>query len=408
MNKLNFYECMIMDIFLHTPKNATVVRALGEDAEDYLQSQLTINLKNLNPGEIRYGMRLSLKGRVLAGAYVMRFGSENFVLLSRGTESKVLIELLEENVIADEVEFSDESADWKWQTVWGEGLTERLGFSLPANRELKKVGDGFAFLESRLPEGVVSILSPRDEVSQALGLSEELRQVDQGELEHLRIRAGLVAIPQEIGPGELPQEGGLEENFVDFDKGCYLGQEVMARLHAMGKARRRAVPVYWTEREPPPIPTALLNGEKEVGSLKSMFMREEGELEWQSFMKMEFLNWMKTVCLSATRKGEESKGCERRRIHQTSGEGFSKHGSRTRGCPENGKSTGQACRTKGKREQKLENHRITAVVGTFRLRSPRTAQTRRKGRFGRKITPKPRKNGVFVKKSLTESPKMQS
>ena len=118
MNKLNFYECMIMDIFLHTPKNATVVRALGEDAEDYLQSQLTINLKNLNPGEIRYGMRLSLKGRVLAGAYVMRFGSENFVLLSRGTESKVLIELLEENVIADEVEFSDESADWKWQTVW--------------------------------------------------------------------------------------------------------------------------------------------------------------------------------------------------------------------------------------------------------------------------------------------------
>ena len=50
----------------------------------------------------------------------------------------------------------------------------------------------------------------------------------------------------------------------------------MARLHAMGKARRKAVPVYWTEREPPPIPTALLNGEKEVGSLKSMFMREEG------------------------------------------------------------------------------------------------------------------------------------
>ena len=98
----------------------------------------------------------------------MRFDSENFVLLSRGTESKVLIELLEENAIADEVEFSDESADWKWQTVWGEGLTERLGFSLPANRELKKVGDGFAFLESRLPEGVVSILSPRGEVSQAL------------------------------------------------------------------------------------------------------------------------------------------------------------------------------------------------------------------------------------------------
>ena len=276
MNKLNFYECMIMDIVLHTQKNATVVRAVGEDAEDYLQSQLTINLKNLNPGEIRYGMRLNLKGRVLAGAYVMRFGSEDFVLLSRGTDSKTLIELLDENVIADEVDFSDESADWKLQTVWGEGLAENLGFLLPETRELKKVDDGYAFLDPRLPEGVLSILSQRNESSRTLGLPEELRKVHQGEFEHLRIRAGLVAIPQEIGPGELPQEGGLEENFIDFDKGCYLGQEVMARLHAMGKARRRAVPVYWTGKESPPIPTALLKGEKEVGALKSMFMCEQG------------------------------------------------------------------------------------------------------------------------------------
>ena len=54
MNKLNFYECMIMDIVLHTQKNVTAIRAIGEDAEDYLQSQLTINLKNLDPGKINW------------------------------------------------------------------------------------------------------------------------------------------------------------------------------------------------------------------------------------------------------------------------------------------------------------------------------------------------------------------
>ena len=276
MNKLNFYECMNMDIVLHIQKNVTVVRAIGEDAEDYLQSQLTINLKNLDPGEIRYGMRLSLKGKVLAGAYVMRFGSEDFVLLSRGTEPSALIELLEENVIADEVDFSDESADWKLQAVWGEGLTENLGFPLPETQELKKVGDSYAFLDSRFPEGVVSILSSRGETSRSVGLPERLRHDDQGELEQMRIQAGLVAIPQEIGPTDLPQEGGLEENFVDFDKGCYLGQEVMARLHAMGKARRKAVAVQWTEKKPPPVPTDLLAGEKKVATLKSMLMGKEG------------------------------------------------------------------------------------------------------------------------------------
>jgi len=276
MNKLNFYECMNMNIVLHTQKNITAVRALGEDAEDYLQSQLTINLKKLNPGEIRYGMRLSLKGKVLAGTYVMRFGSEDFVLLSRGTGVEALIGLLEENVIADDVEFTNESADWKLQALWGEALAENIGFPLPKTQELKKVDDSYAFLDSRLPEGVLSVLSPRTGASHPLGLPEGLRHDDQGELEIMRIRAGLVAIPQEIGPTELPQEGGLEKNFIDFDKGCYLGQEVMARLHAMGKARRRAVAVQWTGQDPPPVPTDLLYGEKKVATLKSMCMGKEG------------------------------------------------------------------------------------------------------------------------------------
>ena len=265
-----------MQIALHTQKNLTVVRAVGEDAEDYLQSQLTINLKKLSPGEIRYGMRLSLKGRVLAGVYAMRFGPEDFLLLSRGTEPTTLIGLLGENVIADEVDFSDESADWELRAVWGEGLTESLGFPLPKTQELKKVKDSYVFLDSRLPECVISILSPRDGPSPPLGLPEGLRQAEQGELELMRIRAGLVAIPQEIGPAELPQEGGLEKNYVDFDKGCYLGQEVMARLHAMGKARRKAISVRWSEKEPPPIPTALLSGEKKVATLKSILMGKEG------------------------------------------------------------------------------------------------------------------------------------
>ena len=41
----------------------------------------------------------------------------------------------------------------------------------------------------------------------------------------------------------IPQEGGLEREWVDFDKGCYLGQEVMARIHAMGKVRKQALAV---------------------------------------------------------------------------------------------------------------------------------------------------------------------
>ena len=221
------------------------------------------------------------------------------------------------------------------------------------------MGDGFAFLSPGSPKASFhTIASGRSFAGP--WLAEELRQVDQGELEHLRIRAGLVAIPQEIGPGELPQEGAWKKTSSTSTRDAIsVRKSWPASTPWEGKKESGSGLLDGTE---PPDTNGSVNGEK--SGFEEHVHARKGELEWQSFMKMEFLNWMKTVCLSATRKGEESKGCERRRIHQTSGEGFSKHGSRTRRRSENGKSTGQACRTKGKREQKLENHRITAVVGT--------------------------------------------
>jgi folate-binding protein YgfZ len=54
----------------------------------------------------------------------------------------------------------------------------------------------------------------------------------------------------------LPQEAGMERSAVDFDKGCYLGQEVMARLHAMGKVQRQVLAIRWRGRIslPPAFP----------------------------------------------------------------------------------------------------------------------------------------------------------
>ena len=235
-----------------------------------------------------------------------------------------------------------------------------------------------------------------NEFHRNLGLSEELRQVDQRP-RTIENSCWLGRHPSGDRTGRVASRRGLGRKLRRLRQGMLSrsGSHGPPPRHGKGKKEER---FRFTGRNGN-LPRATIGSaeRRERGGLFEEHVHARGsrELEWQSFMKMEFRNWMKTVCLSATRKGEESKGCERRRIHQTSGEGFSKHGSRTRTSSENGKSTGQACRTKGTREQKLENHRITAVVGTFRLRSPRTAQTRRKGRFGRKITPKPRKNGVF-------------
>ena len=59
-----------MEEFFYRHDCPTVIRAVGEDVEDYLQSQWSIDLRKLNTGSVRFGLRLSLKGKVLAGAYL--------------------------------------------------------------------------------------------------------------------------------------------------------------------------------------------------------------------------------------------------------------------------------------------------------------------------------------------------
>jgi len=269
-----------MNTFLHRDKPSGVIRATGEDAQDYLQSQLSVNLSILCDGEIRFGLRLNTKGKVLAGMYVLKISEEEFLLISRKSQASPLVDLLEENVVADEIEFTDETGQWNFHSTWGDEkklVLEGHGLALPESGKLVSTEAGFAFPDSRLPGKTVSFLILEELDHDNFTLPPDLLLAQGNELELARIRTGLVSIPDEIGPNDLPQEGGLAESSVDFDKGCFLGQEVMARLHAMGKARRQTVTVRWPGPDSISTPVDLYAGEKKVGELRSLVMdKNEG------------------------------------------------------------------------------------------------------------------------------------
>jgi tRNA-modifying protein YgfZ len=266
-----------MNTFLHRDKPSGVIRARGEDAQDYLQSQLSVNLSILCDGEIRFGLRLNTKGKVLAGMYVLKISEEEFLLISRKIQASPLVDLLEENVVADEVELTDETGQWNFHSTWGEEkklVLETHGLALPESGKFVCGETGYAFPDSRLPGNTVSLLLREELDPDNIALPSGLQLAQGNELELERIRAGLVSIPDEIGPNDLPQEGGLAEGSVDFDKGCFLGQEVMARLHAMGKARRQTVTVRWPGPDSISTPVDLYAGEKKVGELRSLVMEK--------------------------------------------------------------------------------------------------------------------------------------
>ncbi len=276
MNKLNFYQRARMSVFFYNSNPKALLRISGEDAEDYLQSQLSVDVGKLPVGAMRFALRLNTRGRVLAGGYLLKQGDEDFLLFSRGNEASEWVKRLDENVVADEVEFTDESSSWMAQVLGGTGIGNFLqskGLTVPQEGQFTEMKEGILFLDERLPANTFTLLG---KTGLACATDNGVREIGWEEIHKQRIEAGLFSVPEEIGPENLPQEGGLENGSVDFQKGCYLGQETMARIHATGKVRMQARAVTWDANQAPALPSPVLQGDKPVATLKSAVAANDG------------------------------------------------------------------------------------------------------------------------------------
>lgn len=246
-------------------KPATWLRVTGDDAANFLQGQFTNELRGVPAGGAVYGLWLTLKGKVLADSFVVRGGTgaggsaaggaEVFWVGSYFSPAAAIRERLEAYVIADDVVIEDLTTEWAGVTVWGAKVEAGAGDVVFPGRRSREACAEWMFPVARA-----------NEVSAALAGRVEL---DDEEMERRRIAAAVPAVPVDIGPGDLPGEGGLESIAISYTKGCYLGQEVMARLKAMGQVRRRLVRVAGSGSLPDALPAGLFTGDKRVGEVRS-------------------------------------------------------------------------------------------------------------------------------------------
>lgn len=260
---------------------AAALRISGADANTYLQGQFSNDLAG-PAGLGRYGLWLDHKGRVQADGYLLKIAENEWCCFSDSTGGEQLAGQLNRSVIADEVEIRDETSLWDGAIVWGPGievLFSHLNFKPPGSDRFTEKDGAFA-TRSRLPQpGSIRLFFPRAATAQFSG---QLHQAAgpaaaRIELEQTRIRHAVAIVPQDIGPADLPQEGGLEDDAISFTKGCFLGQEVMARLKTRGQVRRRLHVV----RGPGPAPmcgTPLFQGEKKAGEIRSSAPDDTGYL----------------------------------------------------------------------------------------------------------------------------------
>ena len=253
------------------------LRLTGADRLEFLHGQVSNEVKRLHPGEGRAALRLNVRGHALALMRVYRRDDDLFVA-PEGDSAEALEAGLRAHIIFDQVEIENLSESLTALTLQGKNAAETL----------QKVFDEVVDTELPAPDTFTQVLFASAKVlvspvarSRAGGVDLHVLTRDAGALvealqnagaglagedalEAHRIAAGLAGAA-EGGEGVLPQEAGLTYA-VSYRKGCYLGQEIMARIEARGKVRRQLVGLNLTALPEPGV-RDLTQGEKTVGRL---------------------------------------------------------------------------------------------------------------------------------------------
>ena len=257
----------------------TVLRLAGKKAVEMLNAVLTNEVsEEVNLGV--YALLLNPKGRIQTDLRVLKSGEEVLIdVAPEGTEAAK--ELLGRYAPFYRVEVED-LAPWGVLGLYGpraKGLLDGLDLAEHETAEVKLGEADLLAAGVAVPVPGYDLLGPAGDLRAALDHL-HWRGADPAGLhayETARVEAGVPRFGSDITPENFPAEAGILERAVSFEKGCYPGQETVARMHYRGHPNRT---LYRLAIEgPPPAPgTEIVQGEKKVGHLASVApLRVDGE-----------------------------------------------------------------------------------------------------------------------------------
>lgn len=253
----------------------------GADRARFLNGLVTAAIKELTPGTGTHGFFTARKGGVLADFALLAHDDRFWLELPPG-RGAAIAEHLEKYVLADRVTISPLGLAPLVILGAEAALTAKFG-ELPAtpwSHRTVELGERTATLQQHPQRGAPAwqLWLPEAEIDGALvALTADLgaRVAGPEELEVLRVRAGIPRWGLDYGEDNLPQETGLE-SAIHYTKGCYLGQEIVARVHYRGGVQRGLVGLRLAASATPGAELAF--EDRPVGTLGSVV--DDPELGW--------------------------------------------------------------------------------------------------------------------------------
>ncbi len=241
-----------------------VVRAAGPDTVAFLQGQLSQDV-DLAMGASAWAFLLQPQGKVVALLRVTRRGDDEYLLDTDGGFGPAVLERLQRYKLR--VKCDLEALDWRCVALRGPRSAEVAGHSVQATEAgaVEHAGDVVAAAADWPGWPGVDLLGPSPAAPTGVRLcSPEAYEV-------VRIETGVPAMGSELDDRTIPAEAGVVPQTVSFTKGCYTGQELVARIDSRGgNVPRHLRGVVVATDSLPPVGAVVRAGGKDVGSLTSV------------------------------------------------------------------------------------------------------------------------------------------
>ena len=216
-----------------------LIRATGIEARSFLQSQLTNDAKLLTPTQGQLSGYCNPKGRLLAVFTVLQLGTDDFALALPLTLLAPTLKRLKMFVMRSKLTLTDASTELPTLGVIGENTLAALGFALPTADYGVVEHDGCWLLRRPGPVPHFELRGSAERLT-ALQQSLNLPTASTNDWALAELLAGIPQVTAETTEHFVPQTIDLDSaGGVSFTKGCYPGQEIVARVHYLGRVKQR-------------------------------------------------------------------------------------------------------------------------------------------------------------------------
>jgi tRNA-modifying protein YgfZ len=244
----------------------------GPEAATFLQGQVTNDVEALTPGSGCYAAFLTPKGKMLGDVRILA-AEDEFLLDTERMTLQALFNLIRRGLIGFQAELHKRTLERALVSLVGPQAAAVAGLPQlerePEHAHLQIALRGVTVRAVRTDVGIDLLCDAGDLADLAVALRElGARRVTEEAVECLRVERGRPRYGVDLDDTVIPEEAGLNDRAVSFSKGCYVGQETVARLHWRGKPNRHLRGLALSD--PAVTGDGLWNGERQVGRLGSV------------------------------------------------------------------------------------------------------------------------------------------